>query len=208
MRPFWNMMNSDRFEKALASTGLSVNDIDYVMCTHLHGDHVGWNTKLENGRWVPTFPKARYIMSDRELAYWTEREKENPQSLPWITESVLPIVAAKREQIVKSDFAFSETVQLMPTPGHTIDHFSVLVGRRGDDALITGDMIHSPIQGKYPDLGMLADYDSAQAGQTRRKVFDRFCEEPTLMCLTHFPMPSTARVRRWDNGYKFITSGA
>jgi glyoxylase-like metal-dependent hydrolase (beta-lactamase superfamily II) len=208
MRPFWNMMNSDRFEKALASTGLTVNDIDYVMCTHLHGDHVGWNTKLENGRWVPTFPKARYIMSDRELAYWTEREKENPQSLPWITDSVLPIVAAKREQIVKSDFAFSETVQLMPTPGHTIDHFSVLVGRRGDDALITGDMIHSPIQGKYPDLGMLADYDSAQAGQTRRKVFDRFCEEPTLMCLTHFPMPSTARVRRWDNGYKFVTSGA
>jgi glyoxylase-like metal-dependent hydrolase (beta-lactamase superfamily II) len=203
-RPFWNMMNSDRFDKALASTGLSVNDIDYVMCTHLHGDHVGWNTKLENGRWVPTFPKARYIMAERELAHWTAREKENPQSVPWITDSVLPIVAAKREQIVKSDFAFSETVRLMPTPGHTIDHFSVLVGGRGDDALITGDMIHSPIQGKYPDLGMLADYDSAQAGQTRRQVFDRFSEEPTLMCLTHFPMPSTARVRRWGDGYKFV----
>ena len=207
-RPFWNMMNSDRFEKALAGAGLGVNDIDYVMCTHLHGDHVGWNTKLENGRWVPTFPKARYIMAERELDYWTAREKENPQSLPWITDSVLPIVAAKREQIVKSDFAFSETVRLMPTPGHTIDHFSVLVGGRGEDALITGDMIHSPIQGKYPDLGMLADYDSAQAGQTRRKVFDRFCGEPTLMCLTHFPMPSTARVRRWGDGYKFVPSGA
>ena len=207
-RPFWNMMNSDRFEKALAGAGVSVNDIDYVMCTHLHGDHVGWNTKLENGRWVPTFPKARYIMAERELAHWTAREKENPQSVPWITDSVLPIVAAKREQIVKSDFAFSETVRLMPTPGHTIDHFSVLVGSRGEDALITGDMIHSPIQGKYPDLGMLADHDSAQAGQTRRHVFDRFCEEPTLMCLTHFPMPSTARVRRWGDGYKFVASGA
>ena len=207
-RPFWNMMNSDRFEKALAGAGVSVNDIDYVMCTHLHGDHVGWNTKLENGRWVPTFPKARYIMAERELAHWTAREKENPQSVPWITNSVLPIVAAKREQIVKSDFAFSETVRLMPTPGHTIDHFSVLVGGRGEDALITGDMIHSPIQGKYPDLGMLADHDSAQAGQTRRHVFDRFCEEPTLMCLTHFPMPSTARVRRWGDGYKFVASGA
>jgi glyoxylase-like metal-dependent hydrolase (beta-lactamase superfamily II) len=202
------MMNSDRFEKALAGAGVSVNDIDYVMCTHLHGDHVGWNTKLEGGRWVPTFPKARYIMAERELAHWTAREKENPQSVPWITDSVLPIVAAKREQIVKSDFAFSETVRLMPTPGHTIDHFSVLVGSRGEDALITGDMIHSPIQGKYPDLGMLADHDSAQAGQTRRHVFDRFCEEPTLMCLTHFPMPSTARVRRWGDGYKFVASGA
>jgi glyoxylase-like metal-dependent hydrolase (beta-lactamase superfamily II) len=205
-RPFWNMLNSDRFEKALAGAGLSVNDIDYVMCTHLHGDHVGWNTRLENGRWVPTFPKARYIMAERELAHWTAREKDNPQSVPWITDSVLPIIAAKREQIVKSDFAFSETVQLLPTPGHTIDHFSVLVGRAGADALITGDMIHSPLQGKYPALGMLADYDSTQAGQTRRQVFDRFCEETTLLCATHFPTPSTARVRRWDDGYKFVAA--
>jgi glyoxylase-like metal-dependent hydrolase (beta-lactamase superfamily II) len=203
-RPFWNMMNSDKFEKALAGAGLSVDDIDYVMCTHLHGDHVGWNTRLENGRWVPTFPKARYIMSDRELAHWAAREKDNPQSVPWITDSVLPIIAAKREQIVKSDFAFSETVKLMPTPGHTIDHFSVLVGHPGEDALITGDMIHSPLQGKYPDLGMLADYDSTQAGRTRRTVFDRLCDEPTLLCATHFPMPSTGRVRRWADGYKFV----
>ena len=77
-RPFWHMMNSDRFEKGLAAVGLTVDDIDYVMCTHLHTDHVGWNTKLENGRWVPTFPKAKYIMADRELEHWTEREKDNP----------------------------------------------------------------------------------------------------------------------------------
>jgi glyoxylase-like metal-dependent hydrolase (beta-lactamase superfamily II) len=167
---------------------------------------VGWNTRLENGRWVPTFPKAQYIMSDRELAHWTAREQDNPASVPWITDSVLPIIAAKREQIVKSDFAFSEVVQLMPTPGHTIDHFSVLVGRPGADVLITGDMIHSPLQGKYPELGMLADYDSPQAAQTRRKVFDRFSEESTILCATHFPMPSTGRVRRWDNGYKFVAA--
>jgi glyoxylase-like metal-dependent hydrolase (beta-lactamase superfamily II) len=206
-RPFWNMLNSDRFEKGLAAIGLTVDDIDYVMCTHLHGDHVGWNTRLENGRWVPTFPKARYLMADRELAHWTQREKENPATCPWITDSVLPIVAAKREQVVKSDFTFNEQVQLVPTPGHTIDHFSVLVGRRGEDAFITGDMIHSPIQGKYPDLGMLADYDSKQAGQTRRKIFDRFCEEQTIMCASHFPAPSTGRVRRWGDGYKFVALG-
>jgi glyoxylase-like metal-dependent hydrolase (beta-lactamase superfamily II) len=80
----------------------------------------------------------------------------------------------------------------------------VLVGRPGRDALITGDMIHSPLQGKYPELGMRADYDSRQAGQTRRKTFDRFCETDTLMCVTHFPSPSTSRVRRWDDGYKFV----
>jgi glyoxylase-like metal-dependent hydrolase (beta-lactamase superfamily II) len=203
-RPHWNMMNSDRFETGLAAAGVSVNDIDFVMCTHLHTDHVGWNTRLENGRWVPTFPKARYIMADRELEHWTQREKDNPESVPWITDSVLPIVAAKRAQVVKSDFALDESVRLLPTPGHTIDHFSVLVGRAGADALITGDMIHSPLQGKYPGLGMMADYDSTQAGQTRHKIFDRFCDEPTILCATHFPTPSTGRVRRWGDGYKFV----
>ena len=107
-RPFWNMMKSDRFEKGLAAAGLTVNDIDYVMCTHLHVDHVGWNTRLENGRWVPTFPKAKYVMADRELAYWTQKEKDDPSGVPWITDSVLPIVEAKRAQIVKSDFALNE----------------------------------------------------------------------------------------------------
>ena len=107
-RPFWNMMNSDRFEKGLAAAGLTVNDIDYVMCTHLHVDHVGWNTRLENGRWVPTFPKAKYVMADRELTYWTQKEKDDPSGVPWITDSVLPIVEAKRAQIVKSDFALNE----------------------------------------------------------------------------------------------------
>jgi len=203
-RPMWNMMKGDRFEQGLAAAGLTVNDIDYVMCTHLHVDHVGWNTRLENGRWVPTFPKAKYLMADRELAFWTQKEKGDPSGVPWITDSVLPIVAAKRAQIVKSDFAFNEQVQFIPTPGHTIDHYSVLVGRPGRDALITGDMIHSPIQGKYPELGMRADYDSRQAGQTRRQVFDRFCDADTLMCVTHFPSPSTGRVRRWGDGYKFV----
>jgi glyoxylase-like metal-dependent hydrolase (beta-lactamase superfamily II) len=203
-RPLWNMMKSNRFEQGLAAAGLTVNDIDYVMCTHLHVDHVGWNTRLENGRWVPTFPKAKYVMADRELAYWTQKEKDDPSGGPWITDSVLPIVEAKRVQIVKSDFAFNESIQFIPTPGHTIDHYSVLVGRPGQDALITGDMIHSPIQGKYPELGMRADYDSRAAGQTRRQVFDRFCDAATLMCVTHFPSPSTGRVRRWGDGYKFV----
>ena len=81
-RSFWNMMNSDRYEKSLAASGFSVNDIDFVMCTHLHTDHVGWNTRLENGRWVPTFPKARYVFADRELAYWTKRQQDDPAACP------------------------------------------------------------------------------------------------------------------------------
>ena len=206
MRPFWHMTTSDRWEKGLAATGLGVGDIDYVMCTHLHVDHVGWNTRLDNGRWVPTFPKAKYLFADRELAYWTQQHEKDPASLPWITDSVLPIVAAKRVEMVKSDHALNDLVKLIPTPGHTIDHFSVHVGKPGGDALITGDMIHSPLQARYPELGMRADYDSKQAGESRRKVFGRFCDTSTLMCMAHFPSPSTGRIARWGDGFKFVST--
>ncbi len=169
-RSFWNMMNSDRYEKNLAASGFGVNDIDFVMCTHLHTDHVGWNTRLENGRWVPTFPNARYVFADRELDYWTSRHNDDPAACPWITDSVLPVVAANRVDIVKSAHAFNDLVTLIPTPGHTIDHYSVQVGKPGADAVITGDMIHSPLQARYPELGMMADYDSAQAGVVAARI--------------------------------------
>jgi len=203
-RSFWNMMNSDRYEKNLAASGFGVNDIDFVMCTHLHTDHVGWNTRLENGRWVPTFPKARYVFADRELAYWTKRQQDDPAACPWITDSVLPIVAANRVDIVKSAHAFNDLVTLIPTPGHTIDHYSVQVGKPGADAIITGDMIHSPLQARYPELGMMSDYDSAQAGVSRRELFGRFCDTSTLMCTAHFPSPSTGRVVRRRDAFDFI----
>ena len=100
----------------------------------------------------------------------------------------------------------NELVQLVPSPGHTIDHFCVLVGRPGEDALITGDMIHAPIQARYPELGMLSDYDSALAGRTRRELFGRFCDSPTLMCVAHFPWPSAGRFTRWGDGFRFVPS--
>ena len=202
-RPFWHMMQSDRFEKNLAATGLGVGDIDFVMCTHLHTDHVGWNTRLDNGRWVPTFPKARYVFADRELAYWTKRQKDDAAAVPWVTDSVLPIVAANRADIVKSAHAFNDLVTLIPTPGHSIDHYSLQVGKPGADVVITGDMIHSPLQARYPELGMMSDYDSKQAGVSRRELFGRFCDTSTLMCTAHFPSPSTGRVVRWRDAFDF-----
>jgi glyoxylase-like metal-dependent hydrolase (beta-lactamase superfamily II) len=205
-RPFWHMLNSDRFEKGLAALGLSVGDIDFVMCTHLHVDHVGWNTRLENGRWVPTFPNARYVFADRELAFWEKRNKDDPAACPWVTDSVLPIVAANRVDIVKSQYTFNDLVTLIPTPGHTIDHYSVHVGTPGADAVITGDMIHSPIQARYPELGMMSDYDSAQAGRSRRELFGRFCDTSTLMCTAHFPSPSTGRFVRRCDAFDFVAA--
>jgi len=204
-RPFWDMMQSDRYEKNLAAAGLTVNDIDFVMCTHLHVDHVGWNTRLENGRWVPTFPKARYIFSDRELEFWTERHKQAPEAAAWIADSVLPVVEAGRVDIVKSDYAFNDLVQLIPAPGHTIDQYNVLAGKPGRDALVTGDMVHSPIQMRYPEVGMMSDWDSKIAGETRKRIFSRFCDTSTLICTGHFPSPSTGRITHDKDGhFKFV----
>ena len=113
-------------------------------------------------------------------------------------------MAAGRVDIVKSAHAFNDLVTLIPTPGHTIDHYSVQIGKGGADAIITGDMIHSPLQARYPELGMMSDYDSKQAGQSRRELFGRFCDTSTLMCTAHFPSPSTARVVRWNDAFDFI----
>ena len=109
-------------------------------------------------------PQGALRVADRELAYWTKRQMADPAACPWVTDSVLPIVAANRVDIVKSAYAFNELVTLIPTPGHTIDHYSVQVGEPGADAIITGDMIHSPLQARYPELGMMSDCNF-QAGR-------------------------------------------
>ena len=202
-RAFWHMMDSDRYQRNLAAAGVRVEDVDYVMCTHLHVDHVGWNTRLDNGRWVPTFPKAKYVFADRELAYWTARHEADPRPVPWVQDSVLPIVEANRVERVRSDHALDDIVRLVPSPGHTIDHYCVHVGRPGADALITGDMMHAPLQVRHPEIGMMSDYDSHLAGETRRALFARFCDSPTLICTGHFPRPSSGRFVRRGNGFDF-----
>ncbi len=199
-RPLWHQKKDDVWMKGLAAAGLTVNDIDFVMCTHLHVDHVGWNTKLENGRWVPTFPKARYLFSKKELDYWLAENDKT--TLPPIVDSVIPIVEAKRCDLVTSDHAVDDTVALLPTPGHTIDHYAVALGRAGKDAVITGDLIHSPLQARYPELAMRVDYDPKQGADTRRKFLESYCDTSTLCCFAHFPSPSRGYIKRWGNGFR------
>ena len=131
------------------------------MCTHLHVDHVGWNTKLENGRWVPTFPKAKYVFADRELAYWTETEKADPSAAPWVTDFSSPSSQRSARRWSRATTSSAKSSSSCQHPGHTIDHYSVQVGKPAKDAVITGDMIHSPLQARYPELGMRVDYSSA-----------------------------------------------
>ncbi|HEX2654756.1 MAG TPA: MBL fold metallo-hydrolase [Xanthobacteraceae bacterium] len=199
-RPAWHMKTDDTWMRSLASHGLSVDDIDVVMCTHLHADHVGWNTRLENGRWVPTFPKARYLFSARELAFWEGQNAKTP--VPAVVDSVLPIVAAGRAELVTSDHALDDHIRLMPTPGHTPDHFAVRLGRNGNEAVVTGDLIHSPLQVRYPELSPKFDLDPQHAAKTRRNFFEGLCDTPTLCCTAHFPSPSVGKIKRWGDGFR------
>jgi glyoxylase-like metal-dependent hydrolase (beta-lactamase superfamily II) len=197
--PPFHHKTDDTWARGLAAIGLTVADIDVVLCTHLHVDHVGWNTRLENGRWVPTFPNACYLFSAKELAYWTERNAATP--LPYIQDSVLPIVAARRCDLVASDHTLNDHVRLLPTPGHTPDHFAVQLGR-GKEAVLTGDLIHSPLQARYPALSIAADYDPAQAAATRRRFLETACGAGTLCCFAHFPSPSRAVLKPWQDGFR------
>jgi glyoxylase-like metal-dependent hydrolase (beta-lactamase superfamily II) len=200
-RPFWNRLKSDTYMRSLAEAGIGVEDVDFVMCTHLHVDHVGWNTRLENGRWVPTFPNARYVFSRNELDYWTGQVGK--ADVPWIEDSVLPIVAAQRAELVTSDHALNDHVRLQPTPGHTPDHYAVELGRRETQAVVCGDLIHSPLQARYPELSMRADFDPQQAAVTRRRFLESTCDTSTLVCTAHFPSPSAGYVTRWGDGFRF-----
>ena len=192
-RPLWHKKKDDAFMRGLAAAGLTVNDIDFVMCTHLHVDHVGWNTRLENGRWVPTFPKARYLFSKTELDFWLAENDKT--TLPPIVDSVIPIVEAKRCDLVTSDHALDDTVALMPTPGHTIDHYAVALGRGGKDAVITGDLIHTPLQARYPELAMRVDYDPKQGAATRRKFLETLLRHQHAVLLRTLPV-AVARLRQ------------
>jgi glyoxylase-like metal-dependent hydrolase (beta-lactamase superfamily II) len=200
LRPIWHKKTDTVFMQGLAEVGLTVADIDFVLCTHLHVDHVGWNTRLENGRWVPTFPNARYLFSKKELDFWLAENDKT--TVPPILDSVIPIVEAKRCDLVSSDHSLSDVVSLIPTPGHTIDHYAVTLGKGGRDAVITGDLIHTPLQAKWTDLAMRIDYDPVQSSATRRKFLETFCDTDTQCCFAHFPSPSRGYIKRWGDGFK------
>ena len=199
LRPKWNMKTDDAYMRALAASGFSVNDIDFVMCTHLHVDHVGWNTRLENGRWVPTFPKARYVFGKGEFDYWTRENAKAPVA-PF-ADSVLPVVEANKAEIVTNDFSIGDHLRILPTPGHTPGHVAFTLGRGKDAAVFAGDLIHTPLQLRYPELSPKFDIDPELAASTRRSFLERYCDTDTLCCTAHFPSPSTGKIRRHGNGF-------
>jgi glyoxylase-like metal-dependent hydrolase (beta-lactamase superfamily II) len=198
-RAKWNMKTDDTYMRALNAAGFSPGDIDFVMCTHLHVDHVGWNTRLENGRWVPTFPRARYVFGRQEYDHWFAENAKAP--IPPFVDSVLPVVEANRHELVGNDHQIGDHVRIAPTPGHTPGHVAIAMGRGKDDAVFSGDLMHSPLQTLYPELSIKFDVDPAKAATTRRSFLERYCDTDTMCCTAHFPSPSVGKIKRKGNAF-------
>lgn len=185
----------------LAAAGYPPDGITHVVCTHLHVDHVGWNTRLVDGRWQPTFGNARYLFVRSELEHWRDApslfEGEDV-----FGDSVAPVVDAGLADLVAPDHRVTDEVRLQPTPGHTPGHVSVVVESEGERAIITGDMAHSPIQIADPDLSSSFDTDPDAARRTRRAVFPDWADGRTLVIGTHFGSPTAATMVPDGDGYR------
>ncbi len=184
----WNLLQGP-FLADLAEAGFPAESIDTVLCTHLHVDHVGWNTRLVNGKWIPTFPNARYLFGRREWEHWASEAAEHRDG-DVMADSVRPIIAAGLAELVDMTQVLTPEVRLEPTPGHTPGHVSVRISSHGEEAVITGDLMHHPLQCAEPDLANNFDVDAAAARRTRRDFLARYANKPVLVLGTHFAPPT------------------
>jgi glyoxylase-like metal-dependent hydrolase (beta-lactamase superfamily II) len=198
----WSHLQTN-FLTDFEAAGFSRDSIDVVLCTHLHIDHVGWNTMLVDGEWRPTFPNARYLMGAAEFEFWKSAPDSRAAEAAVFSDSVRPVWDAGLVDLVASDHQVCPEVSLVPTPGHTIDHVSVRIVSKGEEAVITGDFVHHPCQFAHPDWDTLVDYDGKQSTSTRERMFDAFARDGTLVIGTHFAAPTAGRVVRDADSYRF-----
>ena len=189
--PQWNARKG-RYLEDLAAAGCAPEDIDFVFCTHMHVDHTGWNTRLRDGRWVPTFPNARYVFNRAEYATWKDHPGEHEQAV--VRQNILPILEANQVEWIDGEWSVDDAVHLLPTPGHTLSHCSVAIGSCGQKAIITGDMMVNPVQIAEPGWQQRADEDKALAVRTRTRFIDQHCDCDVRILGTHFNSPTGVHI--------------
>jgi glyoxylase-like metal-dependent hydrolase (beta-lactamase superfamily II) len=190
----WHKKTGGSFLADLEAAGFPAESVDTVLCTHLHVDHVGWNTMLVDGKWMPTFPNARYLWNRAEYEYWAA-EDGNPYG-DVVAESVTPVFEAGLVDLVTEDQVITDEVRLEPTPGHTPGHVSVHITSAGEEAVITGDLTHHPAQLAHPEWHSSADWDGAMGEATRRSFLERYSDRPVLVIGTHFAPPTAGHIVR------------
>lgn len=198
-QPFHMMRTS--FLDDLGAAGVPPDAVDLVLCTHLHVDHVGWNTRLVDGRWVPTFPRARYLFARREWAHWSAERDADTQRI--LADSVQPVLDAGLARLVETDHRISDEIWLEPTPGHTPGHVSVRLRSGDGEAVITGDLMHHPVQMAEPQWGSHFDSDVEQARKTRRAFCECYADGPVTVLGTHFHHPTAGRIVRHGDAWRF-----
>jgi glyoxylase-like metal-dependent hydrolase (beta-lactamase superfamily II) len=193
------------FLENLEAEGVLCEDVDVVLCTHLHLDHVGWNTRNENGTWVPTFPNARYLFAADEYEPLKARAEAGDPHAACFDVSVAPPYAAGLVDLVdaRDGFPICDELTLIPTPGHTPGHVSVRIMSGGDEAVITGDLVHTPLQCARPEMFGTYDGDGPMASATRRAFFERVADRDVLILGTHFPAPTAGHIGRDGDAWIF-----
>ncbi|MAA75481.1 MAG: MBL fold metallo-hydrolase [Salinisphaeraceae bacterium] len=191
------------FLEDLARAGFPAESIDMVVCTHLHIDHCGWNTRLVDGKWVPTFTQARYVFVEKEYEYWKVQPNEG-ENANVFDDSVKPVIDAGLVDLVAADHELVPGVRLEFSPGHTPGHVCIHLDSGGQEALITGDLIYSPLQCANPDITSNFCSDPAQEARTRRDFFTRYQNTSVRFIGTHIADTTVGRIEPDGNNWKFV----
>jgi glyoxylase-like metal-dependent hydrolase (beta-lactamase superfamily II) len=190
------------FHDDLEVAGFAAETIDAVVCTHLHVDHVGWNTMLRDDRWVPTFPNARYYLSRVDVARWSTTPSADGDVFG---DSVRPVIEAGQADLVEPPYAVSDEVTLEATPGHSPGHVSVRIRSGDHEAVITGDVMHHPVQCARPSWASAFDSDAPHAQATRRGFLAAHAGRDVLVLGTHFADPVDGYIIADGDAYRFET---
>lgn len=210
LRADWHERQATGYVERLARAGVRPEDVDIVLCTHLHADHVGWNTRLENGRWVPTFPKARYLIGGTELAYWRNEEERDPgrRNHGAYRDSVLPVVEAGLVETVEDGFELARGAEIVGLPGHSPGQIGLCLHCSGERrAFFCGDVVQTPVQVLRPDWSSQFCADRTRATRTRIELFELAAETGSFVIPAHLRGAAAMTISRTGNDYfpKFIT---
>jgi glyoxylase-like metal-dependent hydrolase (beta-lactamase superfamily II) len=203
-RPFNSLF--DRLDnpvlEGFEAAGFRREQVNYVLLTHLHVDHVGWNTHWHEGRWMPVFPNATYVFSQRERDYFAAPEGE-PRRMVF-EDSVRPVIEAQQAHIVPdAGEEIVDGIHFLPTPGHSIGHMAIEIRSRGETALFSGDVMHSPLQVYRPQWNSMFCLDQQQARDSRKWLLGHAARTGATVFTAHFPETSAGTVREGPEGFEW-----